>query len=97
MLIALPNQDGSFTCTLFLPYEGEPSFEQLRAPADVQRFFGEQFPDAVPLLPALTKLELDNAKLTDRAAAALAASPHLSGLTTLNLWANQIGSAGAAA
>ena len=30
MLIALPNLDGSFTCTLFMPFEGEDSFEQLR-------------------------------------------------------------------
>jgi kynurenine 3-monooxygenase len=55
MMIALPNHDGSFTCTLFLPYEGEPSFERLRTPEDVRRFFNQQFPDAVPLLPELTE------------------------------------------
>ena len=27
MLIALPNFDGSFTCTLFMPFVGEVSFE----------------------------------------------------------------------
>lgn len=53
MLIALPNPDGSFTCTLFLPYEGENSFASLQTAADVQRFFESQFPDAVPLLTDL--------------------------------------------
>jgi kynurenine 3-monooxygenase len=55
MMIALPNQDGSFTCTLFLPYQGEISFEALRAEADVRSFFGEHFPDAVPLMPTLVE------------------------------------------
>lgn len=53
MLIALPNTDGSFTVTLFLPYEGERSFASLQTPADVERFFGEVFPDAKALLPTL--------------------------------------------
>ena len=45
MLIALPNLDGSFTVTLFLPYEGDPSFASLATPAAVGRFFADQFPD----------------------------------------------------
>lgn len=53
MLIALPNQDGSFTCTLFLPFEGSPSFAELRTEADAQAFFERYFPDAVPLIPGL--------------------------------------------
>lgn len=53
MLIALPNADGSFTCTLFLPFEGEVSFEKLRSDADVMDFFQKYFPDAVPLMPTL--------------------------------------------
>jgi kynurenine 3-monooxygenase len=52
MLIALPNQDGSFTCTLFLPYDAEPSFASLRTTQDVRAFFEQEFPDAVPLMPA---------------------------------------------
>jgi len=55
MLIALPNRDGSFTCTLFLPFEGAPSFAKLRTEADVQRFFDAYFSDAVPLLPGLAQ------------------------------------------
>ncbi len=53
MMIALPNMDGNFTCTLFLPFEGEFSFEKLRTEEDISTFFNEQFPDAVPLMPTL--------------------------------------------
>jgi kynurenine 3-monooxygenase len=55
MLIALPNPDRSFTCTLFFPLEGERSFAALRTEADVESFFREEFPDAVPLMPRLTE------------------------------------------
>ena len=44
MLIALPNLDGSFTCTLFLPFEGEKSFEQLPDRASAQAFLSRNFP-----------------------------------------------------
>ena len=53
MLIALPNLDGSFTCTLFMPFEGECSFEQLKDDEAVMLFFKEHFPNAVPLMPKL--------------------------------------------
>ncbi|MBN8694035.1 MAG: FAD-dependent monooxygenase [Bacteroidetes bacterium] len=53
MMIALPNPDGNFTCTLFLPFEGEKSFEKLKTREDVTKFFNEEFPDAVPLMPTL--------------------------------------------
>lgn len=49
MLIALPNPDGSFTATLFLPNVGEESFTCLKAGADVEAFFIRRFADAVPL------------------------------------------------
>jgi kynurenine 3-monooxygenase len=55
MLIALPNRDGSFTCTLFLPFEGSPSFADLTSEAAAQAFFEEHFADAVPLIPGLAK------------------------------------------
>lgn len=51
MLIALPNPDGSFTCTLFFPYEGNPSFASLPDAVSARRFFEEQFPDALALMP----------------------------------------------
>lgn len=51
MLIALPNLDGSYTCTLFMPYEGENSFENLKTDKDVEAFFKENFPDFEALMP----------------------------------------------
>ncbi len=53
MLIALPNTDASFTCTLFFPFEGEPSFETLNTKEKLGLFFRETFPDAVPMMPTL--------------------------------------------
>ena len=53
MMIALPNPDGSFTCTLFWEFEGPRSFATTKTDYDVRRFFDEEFPDAVPLMPAL--------------------------------------------
>jgi kynurenine 3-monooxygenase len=55
MMIALPNLDGSFTCTLFWPFQGPSSFAALQSETDVLAFFREQFPDAVPLLPGLAE------------------------------------------
>ncbi len=50
MLIALPNPDGSFTCTLFLDHSGEPSFESLQERSSVEAFFKSNFGDAMELL-----------------------------------------------
>ncbi|MBK9569171.1 MAG: FAD-dependent monooxygenase [Chitinophagaceae bacterium] len=55
MLIALPNPDGSFTCTLFFPFSGEQSFENLTTEEKVTTFFEKTFPDIVPLIPDLNK------------------------------------------
>ena len=54
MMIALPNTDGTFTCTLFMPFEGEGvSFEHLKTEADVTNLFETQFADAKALMPGL--------------------------------------------
>lgn len=53
MMIALPNIDGSFTCTLFWAYDGPNSFAAIKTELDLHRFFSDQFRDAVPLLPNL--------------------------------------------
>lgn len=53
MLIALPNPDGTFTATLFLPHRGRPGFDTLRG-AGIEALFREQFADALPLMPNLT-------------------------------------------
>jgi kynurenine 3-monooxygenase len=55
MLIALPNTDASFTATLFLARAGDQGFASLDSGAAVAKFFTEQFPDAVPLLPHLAE------------------------------------------
>jgi kynurenine 3-monooxygenase len=55
MLIALPNLDGSFTCTLFFAHEGEESFAALKTKQDVLTFFERVFPDVVPLTPTLAR------------------------------------------
>jgi kynurenine 3-monooxygenase len=53
MMIALPNADGSFTCTLFWPFEGPASFASVRTPADLFAFFSDHYPDVIPLMPTL--------------------------------------------
>jgi kynurenine 3-monooxygenase len=53
MMIALPNLDRSFTCTLFLAHKGTPGFDQLTTREAVRDFFTQTFPDAVALLPQL--------------------------------------------
>ena len=55
MCIALPNAEGSFTVTLFLPNTGEPSLESIATAAQARAFFERDFADAVPLMPDLEK------------------------------------------
>lgn len=60
MLIALPNLDGSFTCTLFFPFEGELSFASLKTEEQVNAFLTSQFPDLVALSPNVTQEYMAN-------------------------------------
>lgn len=60
MLIALPNLDGSFTVTLFLPNTGDLSFESLTDNKAVQQLFNTKFKDAAELMPNLTQMFFDN-------------------------------------
>jgi len=53
MMIALPNPDGSFTCTLFWEFEGPRSFASIKTDDQIRHFFEEEFPDAVPLMRSL--------------------------------------------
>ncbi|HVT32395.1 MAG TPA: NAD(P)/FAD-dependent oxidoreductase [Rhodanobacteraceae bacterium] len=55
MCIALPNAEGSFTVTLFLPNEGDPSFATVDSPAAARALFEREFADALPLIPDLEK------------------------------------------
>jgi kynurenine 3-monooxygenase len=53
MLIALPNLDGSFTCTLFMPFKGENSFEELDTEEKLVTFFNKYFPSTKDVIPDL--------------------------------------------
>ncbi len=60
MLIALPNIDGSFTCTLFFPFEGAPSFASLQTREDITAFLQSTFPDALALSPTMVDDFINN-------------------------------------
>ncbi len=55
MLIALPNTDHSFTCTLFFPMLGELSFSSIDSENKIIEFFKMQFPDIIEMLPNLVE------------------------------------------
>lgn len=72
MMIALPNFDGSFTCTLFLAHKSAPpasaggnkvpysDFASLDTEQDIREFFNREFADAVPLMPTLVEDFFEN-------------------------------------
>ncbi len=51
MMIALPNQDKTFTCTLFFPFEGKSSFSGIDSENEIKTFFEKEFPDLITLIP----------------------------------------------
>ncbi len=55
MCIALPNDEGTFTVTLFLPNEGEPSFATTNSGAEAEALFARDFTDALALIPNLRR------------------------------------------
>lgn len=55
MMMGLANTDGGFTGTLFMPHEGEFSFDRIKDEDDLKRFFEEHFRDAIPMLPDLAE------------------------------------------
>lgn len=61
MLIALPNPSMTFTCTLFLPFDGPVSFSQLNSDEAIHNFFSKYFPDALAVMPTLVEDFRDNA------------------------------------
>ena len=60
MIIALPNTDKSFTCTLFMKTSGENSFDSICNTSDLHEFFEENFNDLIPLIDDLDKVFFDN-------------------------------------
>ena len=55
MMIALPNPDRSFTCTLFWPKSGPGGFDSLTTEEEIRGHFEREYPDAVPLMPTLVE------------------------------------------
>ena len=55
MCIALPNDAGTFTVTLFLPNTGPTSFATVRSGAEARALFERDFADALPLIPHLER------------------------------------------
>ena len=51
MCIALPNDSGNFTVTLFMPNEGNPGFDTVRSVQEARSLFEREFPDALQLMP----------------------------------------------
>lgn len=60
MLIALPNTDKTFTCTLFAPLKGSNSFEKINTSKEILNFFKTEFPDTIALIPNLVKDFISN-------------------------------------
>ncbi|MDP5060280.1 MAG: FAD-dependent monooxygenase [Maribacter sp.] len=55
MFIAMPNLDGSFTCTLFMPFEGDVSFDSIKTKKDAVHFFNTYFPNVMGDIENLTE------------------------------------------
>lgn len=55
MMIALPNPDRSFTCTLFWPKTGPGGLDSLSTEDEILAHFRREYPDAVPLMPTLVE------------------------------------------
>jgi kynurenine 3-monooxygenase len=51
MMIALPNPNGTFTATLFHPYQGYAGFDELDTKEKVAEFFKQNYPDVIDLIP----------------------------------------------
>lgn len=67
MMIALPNEDGSFTCTLFMPHTGgENAFDKVNTPEEVDSFFKTTFPDFYAMMPQISQ-EWENHPLSSLA------------------------------
>jgi kynurenine 3-monooxygenase len=62
MLMGLANLDGSFTCTLFMPFKGENSFESLHDEKTLVEFFAKYFPDTKEVIPDLVEDFFKNPK-----------------------------------
>jgi kynurenine 3-monooxygenase len=60
MLMALPNLNGSFTMTAYLPKKGERSFEKLKSKEDVSSFFEKYYKSSVAHMPKFADEFMEN-------------------------------------
>lgn len=60
MLIAMPNLDGSFTSTLFMPFEGEVSFDAIKTKEQAKTFFSKYFPNVMQVMDDLLEAFFNN-------------------------------------
>ena len=60
MIIALPNNDKTFTCTLFMRKKGKNSFETLKNKKQIFDFFNKNFTDIIDLIPNIDKYVMNN-------------------------------------
>ena len=60
MIIALPNLDGSFTLTMFHPFEGEAGFNELNSVEKLQSFFEKYYPSLLPHIPHVYEEYFEN-------------------------------------
>lgn len=60
MIIALPNLDGSFTLTMFHPYEGEAGFNTLNTKEKLKTFFEKYYPSLLPHIPHVYEEYFEN-------------------------------------
>ncbi|XP_074502933.1 kynurenine 3-monooxygenase [Sebastes fasciatus] len=72
MMIALPNMDKTFTCTLFMPFE---EFEKITTGDEVIEFFQKYFPDTIPLI-GVDALKTDYFRLPGQAMVSIKCSPY---------------------
>lgn len=77
MMIALPNLDMTFTCTLFMPFE---DFEKITTGDEVLEFFQRYFPDSIPLFGE-EALKQDYFRLPAQAMVSVKCSPYHIGTT----------------
>ncbi|XP_062375027.1 kynurenine 3-monooxygenase [Sardina pilchardus] len=72
MMIALPNLDKTFTCTLFMPFD---EFEKITTPDQALEFFHTYFPDSIPLI-GVEAIKRDFFRLPAQAMVSIKCSPY---------------------
>ena len=90
MCIALPNTERTFTVTLFLPNEGDPSFATTTTGAEAEALFARDFPDALALIPNLRRDWEGQDKDVAMAVAARSGDPSDRSVVTIEMKNNKV-------